>query len=146
MNATTSAGLKRAINAAWDSLPQILLSSVLALAVFLGGLWIGHRDLVAVVDGVSHNQQPAGLCARIEQCPVCDKLQALATDAKAAIAEARHHIDSHNAESLEWKRRIVDLELKVYNMAAQPTARPDPFTGAMGRMLEERIKDLEQKQ
>ena len=31
----------------------------------------------------------------------------------------------------------------MYDIKTRAMARPDPFTGTMGRMLEERIKDLE---
>jgi hypothetical protein len=115
----------------------------LVVAVLYAGWVIGslYNDIL----NVAHEQTTERLCKRILECPVCDKLQTLATEAKTAIAESRHHIDSHNAESGEWKRRIIVLEDKVYGLSTKATTRPDPFTGTMGRELEERIKELERK-
>ena len=115
----------------------------LVVAVLYAGWLVG--SLYNDIRDVAHQQKPAQLCDRISECPVCDKIESLARESRDANRETRQHIDSHNAESIEWKRRIVDLEMKVYNMATQPTSRPDPFTGTMGRMLEERVKDLEQR-
>jgi hypothetical protein len=113
----------------------------LILSILYAGWIVG--SLYDDIRNISHEQTVERLCKRIGECPLCDKLQALAADSKSAIAEARHHIDSHNAESAEWKRRIIILEEKVYALSTRASARPDPFTGSMGRALEERIQALE---
>jgi hypothetical protein len=145
LNGTTRTGIKRAFESAWEQLPHILLSAIVALTVFFFGLWLGHRDLVSVVDGVVADQAAPRLCSRIGECPVCERLIGVATEAKLSIAAAEHHIDSHNREAEQWKQRILALEQKLYDMSTRSTARPDPFTGSMGRALEDRIEALESR-
>lgn len=113
-----------------------LVASILYAGWLIGSLYNDLRT-------VSHEQTTERLCKRVLECPICDKLQGLATDAKSAISEARLHIDSHNREAEQWKQRILALEQKMYEMSTRSTIRPDPFTGSMGRALEERIQALE---
>jgi len=111
-----STGIKKAVDAAWESLPQILISAIVAGFVFLGGLWVGHRELVSVVDGVIADQQLDRLCPRIGECQLCRNLDATRQRLEVSSAKMEHHIELHDKESESWKQRIILLEQRVYDM------------------------------
>ena len=120
MNEATKSGITRAIDAAWDYLPQALIVSVVALTVFLFGLWLGHRDLRSVVDKIAAEQLPESLCQRISGCAICEKLVTAVTDARVSLISADQHIESYNREAEQWKQRIIRLEQQVYDQYAKP--------------------------
>ena len=98
-----------------------------------------HADLAVMEQRISAcicEQDPDRLCARIASCTVATAESI--SDLRSAIAEARSTL-------LERGERISNLEAIVYNLTNKPSARPDPFTGTMGKALEERIKALEGK-
>lgn len=136
-------GPKRALNAAWDGLPKFLVAATLALSLFLGGLGWGYRELRADVDAILVEQTSARLCSRISECGICQRVSDSIHEIRQSIIRSEGHIASHNDESIEWKNRIKSLEQKVYDIQTKPTARPDPFTGADGRELDQRIRTLE---
>ena len=136
-------GPKRALDAAWDGLPKFLVAATLALSLFLGGLGWGYRELRADVDAILVEQATARLCVRITECGICQHTADAIHELRQSIIRSEGHIASHNDESIEWKNRIKSLEQKVYDIQTKPTARPDPFTGADGRELDQRIRTLE---
>jgi hypothetical protein len=138
-------GVKRAVNAAWDKLPEVLITSITALAVFGFGLWINNRDLRSSIDGVISEQAAPRLCARVGECGQCQRFADSIIDIRQTITRTEGHIDAHNRESDEWKNRIRELEKRVIDLNTRPSSRPDPFTGTEGRALEERIRGLEGK-
>jgi hypothetical protein len=98
-----------------------------------------HADLAAVeqrLNTCASEQEPGRLCHRIATCTTATA--GSISDLRSAIAEARSTLQ-------ERGERISNLEAAVYNLTKKPTARPDPFTGTMGRELEARIKALEGK-
>ena len=61
------------------------------------------------------------------------------------IGELRTIMRGCTEVALERGTRISNLEQQVYDLRFNPAKRPDPFTGAMGRKLEDRIDALEGK-
>ena len=120
VNDPQKAGITRAIEAAWDYLPQLLIAAVVALTVFLFGLWLGYRDLRSITDGVATEQLHERLCQRISGCAICEKLVTAVTDARVSLISADQHIESHNREAEQWKQRIIRLEQQVYEQYAKP--------------------------
>lgn len=120
MNDPKQSGIRRAIDAAWDYLPQVLTAAIVALTVFLFGLWLGYRDLTHVVDGVTIEQSHDRLCQRISSCSICERLATYVVDSKLAMTAADQHIESHNREAEQWKQRIIRLEQQVYEGYAKP--------------------------
>lgn len=140
-------GIRRATDAAWVYLPQVIVAAVVALAVFVGGVWVDLRDLGSVVGHIEYEQAPTQVCKRISECSVCSVARDTANKNTQLVVSATNHIDSHNAESVEWKRRIIVLEQKIYDIKTKASARSDPATGTMLRsvesLLDRRLKALE---
>lgn len=61
------------------------------------------------------------------------------------IAVVERDLRGHTETATDWRGRIERLEAQVHEITTRATARPDPFTGTMGRALESRIERLEQK-
>ena len=132
MNDPQKAGITRAIEAAWEYLPQVLIAAVVALTVFLFGLWLGYRDLRSVTDGVATEQLHERLCQRISGCAICEKLSASLIDAKLALNNADNHIASYDRESEQWKQRIIRLEQQVYDQYSKPPRGMSGMSGMSG--------------
>lgn len=109
-------GIKRALNAAWEQLPHILIAAIIAICVFVGGLWLDHRDLRSVVDGLAGKHDRDTVCAVVATCPLCERLVATIAEAKMALVAADNHIESHNREADQWKQRIIRLEQQMFDM------------------------------
>jgi hypothetical protein len=131
-------GVKRAINAAWDRLPEILIASVVALAFFGFGLWVDTRDIKRNLESVIEEQATDRLCQRIGACT------GASGGASISIYELRSAVIAMKEKLDERGMRIVRLEQQVDELLNKPLSRPDPFTGTMGRLLEERVRDLEE--
>jgi hypothetical protein len=131
-------GIKRAINAAWEKLPEVLTAAVVALVVFSFGMWIDTRDIKHELADILVEQAIPRLCERIGSCPG-GTLGARndAADLKALTSGMREMMN-------ERGKRIDNLEQQVFELRNKPSARADPFTGTMGRELDDRIKQLEQ--
>lgn len=93
---------------------------------------------VSDIESCQHAQQTDQLCQRIGTC--VDGT----SGARREIAELRALTIGNRDTLIERGIRIMNLEQQVYELKTKATARADPFTGTMGRMLEERIKDLEE--
>lgn len=132
-------GFERAAAAAWEYLPQVIITSIVALIVFVGGLWLDFRDVRSVIGHVEHEQSQTQLCRRVSECSVCTETRDRTAENHRILISAENHIDSHDKESAEWKRRIIVLEQKVYNIQTTATGRHDPATGTMLRSLEEKL-------
>ena len=132
-------GFKRAVNAAWEKLPEILIAAVVALSVFGFGLWLDTRDLKRNLASVMDEQEPVRLCERISSCSDGT------SGAKREIAELRALTQGNRETLIERGIRISNLEQQMYEIKTKPSFRPDPFTGTEGRELENRIRALEKK-
>lgn len=104
----------------------------------IGALNVVVATAVSDIESCKSAQQTDQLCQRIGTC----------TDgtsgARREIAELRALTIGNRDTLIERGIRIMNLEQQVYELKTKPTSRADPFTGTMGRMLEERIKDLEE--
>lgn len=60
-----------------------------------------------------------------------------------SLARAIEHADRHETEADYWKEVIDNNRERIELLSVNATARPDPFTGTMGRELERRIDTLE---
>jgi hypothetical protein len=118
----------------------------LALASLVDNIQRSVSDLSAVVavvqaalESVRIEQQPDRLCHRIGSCGAATS---------ASLSDLQSQISNLTGILIERGQRIDKLEAKVYDLAEKPKSRPDPFTGTMGRNLEqrlnERIKALEE--
>ena len=110
----------------------------MALAFFGFGLWVDTRDIKHNLESVIEEQAPDRLCQRIGSCA------GASGGASISIYELRAAVIAMKEKLDERGMRIVRLEQQVDELLNKPLARPDPFTGTMGRMMEERIKDLEE--
>ena len=93
---------------------------------------------VSDIESCQFAQQTDQLCQRIGSC--ADGT----SGARREIAELRALTIGNRDTLIERGIRIMNLEQQVYELKTKPTSRADPFTGTMGRMLEDRIKDLEE--
>lgn len=117
MNETTKTGIRRAIHAAWDKLPEALTAAVVALVVFGFGLWIDGRDMRLDLDHVMAEQQSVRFCERVSTCPCVAGTASALADCKHTIALSREHIESHNREAEQWKQRIIRIEQQLFEMS-----------------------------
>lgn len=117
MNETTKTGIRRAIHAAWDKLPEALTAAVVALVVFGFGLWLDQRDMRLDLDRVMAEQQNGRLCERVWSCPCITGFANTIADCKQTIALSREHIESHNREAEQWKQRIIRAEQQLFEMS-----------------------------
>ena len=117
MNETTKTGIRRAIHAAWDKLPEALTAAVVALVVFGFGLWLDQRDMRLDLDDVAATHLPAAFCERVSHCPCVAGVASTIADCKHAISLSEEHIESHNREAEQWKQRIIQLERQLFEMS-----------------------------
>lgn len=117
MNETTKTGIRRAIHAAWDKLPEALTAAVVALVVFGFGIWIDGRDMRLDLDHVMAEQQSVRFCERVSTCPCVAGVASTIADCKHAISLSEEHIESHNREAEQWKQRIIQLERQLFEMS-----------------------------
>jgi hypothetical protein len=86
----------------------------------------------ADIESCQTEQQPDRLCHRIGSCGAATN---------ASLSDLRSQIAGVKDTLTERNLRITNLEQKVYELAEKPKARPDPFTGTMGKELEQRINE-----
>jgi hypothetical protein len=139
-----NAKFEKILNAIIDQLPHILVAAIAAIIVLIWGLWITTRDNASDIANLKSEYNTYTLCERLKSCPKCEEITKALRDIDIAINNSEHHIESHNNESEQWKQRIIRLENQIYEMQTMPKARPDPFTGSMGRELEKRLQKLEE--
>ena len=116
MNDAQRTGFRRAVDAAWEYLPQVILFAIGAIVAFLFGLWSSYGSLRVDVDRVISEQSHGNLCQRISSCSLCEKLSAGVIDAKLALSMADQHIESHNREAEQWKQRIINVERQLFEI------------------------------
>lgn len=143
MNETARTGIKRAIGAAWDYLPQVLVASIIAITVFVFGLWDTVRDHSTSIVAIKNDQCQTRLCERIHGCTTIDRIEGAIAECRTNNERFISHADNAREAGQATQQRIIRLEGQVYEMRSSPSARPDPFTGSMGRELRERIEALE---
>ena len=122
----------------YDHAAEALAVSVMAVAGFAFGLWLHLGAMDSRIGDVEERQLSSSLCSRISDCGAfaavedlargCEKDQMLCGDRLSALAG-----------------RMLEVERRLNSLRTSPSARPDPFTGTMGRELEARIKALEGK-
>lgn len=70
----------------------------------------------------------------------CETVRSILHALDLRLKEVEGEVHEHNqVNAPEWKNRIVAIEANQQRWLNDPSARPDPFTGSMGRALEERI-------
>jgi len=138
-------GFKRALSAAWDQLPHILVAAVVAIIVLIGGIWLGLRDVNHSVSAIQSEYSIDRFCERVGNCPCFERMRQTVINIVQADERLAEVQKSHEREAEQWKTRIERLESQVYDILTKSNARPDPFTGTMGRELEDRINRLELK-
>lgn len=138
MNAPTRTGIKTAIESAWAKLPEIIVATLVALATVSFGLWLDCRDVQRDIRSILAEQEPDRLCERIGSCRTSG-------ENINSFWELRSELRSIQQKLEERGIRIATLETQVRELTTSPKARPDPFTGSMGRELEARIRELEEK-
>lgn len=141
MNAQTG-GVRVAVHAAWEKLPEIIIASIVALFFF------GFRGWVADSD---HSRDIAAMKPIVAKChdyatkadvqSLRTVLNGLRVDLVTVTINGERHMES----AREWKDRIVGVENQIYELRHNPQARPDAFTLPMGISLQERIEALEGK-
>jgi hypothetical protein len=108
-NETT--GIKRAINAAWDKIPEILIASVTALAFFSFGLWIDCRDVKRDLAVVELEQDAPRLCQRISACRgPNDETDRTISDLRAQITGLREVINERGHRMGNIEQSLRDLK------------------------------------
>jgi len=122
----------------YDHAAETLAVSVFGIAGFAFGIWVHVGAMGERIDAVEDRQSTGSLCQRISDCNAfaevedlargCEKDQMLCGDRMSALAA-----------------RMLEAERRLNAIRTTPSARPDPFTGTEGRLLEQRIKALEGK-
>ena len=97
-------GFKRAVNAAWEKLPEVLIASVMALSVFGFGLWLDSRDSKRSIDAILVEQAPPRFCERIVACPEGT------SGARREIAEIKYQIAGLREIITDRGHRINSIE------------------------------------
>lgn len=112
--------VKDVLNATYDKfverLPDIVLWAAGALLV--ASFWFGYYSLAAItrLDTIEANQSRSVFCQRIRDCPACEAVK----DAERAIADAMHHMEAHDKDAEQWKKRTEALEAWVYRKGIGP--------------------------
>jgi hypothetical protein len=138
-------GVKRALNAAWDQLPHILIAAIISIFVFIGGLWLGHRDLSRDVAALQLAEQSPALCERLGVCSALAKIGGMAGDCIKNAERLDTIFNIHDRNDAQWQSRIVRLEQQMYELQSWSRQQHDPSTGTMPYQLNNRLKSLEQK-
>ncbi len=125
---------------------KVVLSAV-GLAVTVG------ISLASLVDNIQHSisdlstavalvQADIESC-RVEQQPdrLCHRIGSCGAATSSALSDLRSQIAGVRDTLTERNLRITNLEQKVYELSEKPKARPDPFTGTMGKALEQRLNE-----
>ena len=103
-------GVRRAINAAWDKLPETLLASVVALTVFGFGMWLDCRDVKRELGGVIHEQAQPRFCERLMACPDGT------SGSKREIADLRNQIAGLREIVSERGQRMSNIEQTIRDL------------------------------
>jgi hypothetical protein len=98
----------------------------------INGLDIAVAAAVSDIESCKFEQHPSQLCHRVSGC---------ASSNGAEIGNLKASVEGLRQTLVERNLRITNLEQKVYELAEKPKARPDPFTGTMGKELEQRINE-----
>ena len=141
-------GWKRVLDATWDKVPQLVVGTLTALVVFSFTGWITDRDLSAAVVALQeYVTKDATHMERLADCvkrPECEAVRAAVHSIELRLGKVEADWINHQTLSEERKDRILELEREVRELTTNANARPDPFTGTMGRELSRRIERLEQ--
>ena len=111
-NETT--GIKRAINAAWDKIPEILIASVTALAFFSVGLWIDCRDVKRDLAIVELEQDAPRLCQRISACRgPNDETDRTVYDIRAQLTGVREILNERGLRLANLEQSMRDMKQRT---------------------------------
>lgn len=115
---------------------KLVATGLVSVAVAMGSAGLlSWRDL-GVIDsriGVLERRTD-GLERRLEQSD--DTVSVLAAQANT---NSIHRME-HEKSAERWIDQIVQNTKEIQNLQRNTNARPDPFTGTMGRELEERVQ------
>ena len=128
------AGIKRALNAAWEQIPNILVAVVTASVIFIGSLGLSTRDLSHDVTELRANQQPVAFCERLRACPVFSQLGTTVGDCQYGISRAETALEVHERTDQQWQQRVVRLEQQVYDLLAAGMGGMSGKLGSPSRM------------
>jgi hypothetical protein len=107
-------GFKRAINATWDKLPEIIITSVAALSLFSLGLWIDCRDVKRGLASVVNEQDSPRLCQRISACRgPNDETDRTVYEIRAQIAGLREVLSERGVRIANLEQSIRDLKQRA---------------------------------
>jgi hypothetical protein len=99
-------------------------------------LWIHLGVMDERIEHVEERQSSGSLCQRVSDCGAFAEVEHLARGCEKDQMLCGDRLATLNGRMIEVERRLNALR-------TTPAARPDPFTGADGRILEQRIKALE---
>lgn len=122
----------------YDHAAETLAFLVAATAGAAFSLWIHLGAMGDRIEHVEERQSVGSLCNRIADCGAFAEVEDLARGCEKDQMLCGDRLSSLTGRMLEAERRLNDIR-------TLPSARPDPFTGTEGRMLEQRIKALEGK-
>lgn len=131
-------------------IPELAFALVGGTGVLIASIWLSNRDVLdrlADVDAyiakdTTHMEQLVDCVKRSE----CEAVRAILHAHELRVTKLESEFEGHLAIARERIERIQALEAEMRRLSTQPSARPDPFTGSMGRELEERIRNLEKRQ
>jgi hypothetical protein len=124
-----STGIKRALNAAWEQLPHVIIAAIVAICMFVGGLWIGHRDLSRDVAALQLAEQSPALCERIGVCAAIAKVGGTVGDCIKNAERLDALFNVHDRNDAQWQARIVRLEQQVFDLRASVKLNHDSIHG-----------------
>ena len=107
---------------------------VLGLVVPLA---ISGLGVLAHVDRDNSRRQLESIDGRLEAS------EGVVSGLTVSVARSLEHVEQHKKQSEYWIGRIEKNTEELNLLRTKSSARPDPFTGTQGRVLERRIDALE---
>ena len=146
-------GWRRAVDSAWEAVPEIVVSTLVALVGFGIWLWIDSRDHTHQIGQLeSSSVEQSKRLDSLADCvrrPECEAMRAVVHALELRITALEAKVVAHETTARElngdWRSRLLDLERQIQRLATDATTKPDDFTGRDGRELEDRIRKLETK-
>ena len=142
--------LRKFLDSLLVRIPELVLAFIGGFGVLIFSIWLSNRDLLDRFNDVdsyiaadrAHMENLADCVKRSE----CEAVRAILHAHELRVTKLEGEFLGHEKLARERIERIQAIESEVRRMATSPTARPDPFTGSQGRELEDRIRQLEQRQ
>lgn len=122
----------------YEHAAETLAISVSATAGLAFSLWLHLGHITDQLAHVVEQQQHDRLCQRVSDCSAFTAVENLANNCGMGQMLCQDRIGN-------MLERLRETERRLNNLSTTPAARPDSFTGTMGKELEARIKALETK-